>query len=595
MTNDSNDSLAPVVLGGWALACVVLLVASITAIAGLRFPDPDDAMRLMEVRDWLAGQGWFDVAQHRLNHGNFPMHWSRLVDLPIAAVLAPLTSLLGPTAAVRVAMTVVPLLTLLAVMAMAAAITRRVAGAAVARVAVLLVPLSVPIIFQVRPMRIDHHGWQIVLALVATHALLGRATPRRGALAGVALATLLTISLEGMPIAAAIAGVAALAWAFQPARRAFLLALAGTLAGAAIVLHVVTRGPGMMQPACDAIAPAWLAMLTVAALGIGAAVLVERFGLVARLVALAAAGVSTGAVLLLAAPQCAAGPFATLPPLVYRLWYLSVTEGLPLWAQTPDWAVITIGLPLAGLAGGAMAWRASEGAARDRWTILLALLAVATGVAVMVNRAGGTANALAVPGAAWLLLGMLTRARTVVSPARRTLATAGALMLASPGQVAALVALLLIPLYRSEAKLSAERDWHRAPCERIDEIRALGQLPPGTVFAPIDVSPDLIATTAHRAIAGGYHRGAAAMDVVARGFLAAPDRARAIVMASGADYVAVCPGLNEVELYRTNSPDGLWGRLERGERIAWLRPLPLADTHVLAWRVVRPASSGALP
>ena len=47
---------------------------------------------------------------------------------------------------------------------------------------------------------------------------------------------------------------------------------------------------------------------------------------------------------------------------------------------------------------------------------------------------------------------------------------------------------------------------------------------------------------------------------------AAPDAARTIVLASGADYLVACPGMNELDLYRFTAPGGLWARLERGER-----------------------------
>ena len=35
----------------------------------------DDAMRLVEVRDLIAGQGWFDLMQHRLDPPGVSMHW----------------------------------------------------------------------------------------------------------------------------------------------------------------------------------------------------------------------------------------------------------------------------------------------------------------------------------------------------------------------------------------------------------------------------------------------------------------------------------------------------------------------------------------
>ncbi|TIR63053.1 MAG: GtrA family protein, partial [Mesorhizobium sp.] len=66
--------------------CATLLVLGLNAISG--FPtiadlgaDNDSMLRLVEVRDLLAGQGWFDLHQYRMGlTGGFVMHWSRLVD-----------------------------------------------------------------------------------------------------------------------------------------------------------------------------------------------------------------------------------------------------------------------------------------------------------------------------------------------------------------------------------------------------------------------------------------------------------------------------------------------------------------------------------
>ncbi|KQT34792.1 hypothetical protein ASG29_01120 [Sphingomonas sp. Leaf412] len=551
-------------------------------------------MRLMQVRDWLAGQSWWDVGQHRLDGGRFAMHWSRLVDLPVAGVVLAFDPLVGRDASTRIAMTVVPLVTLLAIMALAAAITRRVAGAAPARLAVLFVPLSVPIIYQARPMRIDHHGWQIVLALVAVLALLGRPTPRRGALAGLALATLLTVSLEGLPIAAAIAGVAALAWALDPRRGGFLAALGATLAGAAALLHLATRGPGWATPACDAVAPAWLAALAIAGIGVAAATAVAYRTVALRLASLALVGGASAAGLVALAPDCLSGPFATLPTIVYRLWYLCVREGRPLWEQMPAWAVMTIGLPLAGLVGTIGALRERRGARRTRWAILLTLLLAATLLALLVNRAGATANALAVPGAAVLLQRLLARARAVPRAVPRTLATAGALLAASPGQAGAILLTLANTVDSPEGRAARVNDWHRRPCADFTDARVLARLGATTVFAPIDISPDIVATTPLHAIAGGYHRNAAAMARVMEGFTAAPDAAKVAIAATGASHVVACPGLNETDLYRQAAPDGLWSRLERGERIAWLRQVPMPGP-VLAWRIVPDRAARVIP
>ncbi|MEH3100369.1 hypothetical protein [Sphingomonas adhaesiva] len=576
------------VLGGWLFAAVVLLVLSAGAIARPFYADPDDAMRILEVRDWLAGQSWFDVAQHRLNGGAFAMHWSRLVDLPLAATMLLLRPVLGAAQAEVAAAVIVPLLTLLAIMALVASITRRLGGLVPAQLAVVIVGFAAPLLGQARPLRVDHHAWQIVLALVAVRALLGAPTARSGATIGLALAALLTVSLEGLPIAAAIAGVATLAWAWRGDGRD-APAMAWTLFLASALLQAATRGPAMWASACDAMAPAWIASLGGAAMGVTIAVAVSRFGRIARFGGVALGGALAAGVVLVLSPACLAGPFATLPPRVFRLWYMMVLEGRPLWEQGWSRAAMTVGLPVMGLIGTLRARAlAATGERRTQWTMLLAIQAAALAIAIMVNRAGATANALAVPGAAILLCDLLRRARQVEATGPRILATVGAFLLISPGQLAAL------PLIASDDAADAlDLPRHRRACRDTGDIASLATLPKATLFAPLDMTPALLVSTPHHAVASGYHRNAAAMDRVIHALTAPPDEARALVTATRADYLVACPGLSDVDLYRAVAPQGLWARLERGERIDWLRPVRLAGP-VLVWRVIRPVAAAPL-
>lgn len=585
--------LWPTILIGWTVASLALCAATAPDILHLWFPDPDDAMRLVEVRDWIGGQSWWDVGQHRLNGGDFPMHWSRIVDLPLAAVIAPLNPLVGTALATRIAMVLVPLLTLLSVMALAALVTRRLLDTERARTAVLLVPLSVPLVYQMRPMRIDHHGWQVTLALGAVLALLGRPGWRSGAVLGACLALLVTISLEGLPIASAIMAMAALAWAIEPARRDQLLTAIWAWLGGAVLLHAATRGPGMFAPACDAISPGWLAALGAAAVGITlVALLAQRTRASIRIGALFVAGAGVLAALWLTMPDCLGGPFAKLDPMVRALWYKQVSEGLPVWEQVPAWAAMTVGFPIFGLAGTALALRKAEGGDKWRWGMMFGVALAGFALSLLVVRAGATANALAIPGGAWLLHEMLVRARRIERVLPRTAATAGALAVATPGLIAGVV--IGFPAAKVQgAQPVAGRT--RAICHHGHEVAALAQLPPGTIYAPVDISPEILATSRHRAIGAGYHRNGAVIRTVLATFLADPARARGEVVRSGATYVAGCPGVNETEMYRTLAPDGLWAQLERGAPVNWLVPIPIANSPVLAWRVIDPAVDTSSP
>ncbi len=69
----------------WLATVVAYLAASFGQGGDL---STDDAMRLVQVRDLLAGQNWFDLTQHRLSPpAGVTMHWSRLIDLPLAALI----------------------------------------------------------------------------------------------------------------------------------------------------------------------------------------------------------------------------------------------------------------------------------------------------------------------------------------------------------------------------------------------------------------------------------------------------------------------------------------------------------------------------
>ena len=130
-------------------------------------PDNDDGMRLVEVRDFLNGQGWFDLMQYRLGLGEGTlMHWSRLIDLPIAALIRFFGLFLGHDAAEAAALVVWPLsLVFPAMLAMGLA-GRRVGGLAGMHLSFCFAGMAIYTGNRFAPGAIDHHNAQ--LALVAT-------------------------------------------------------------------------------------------------------------------------------------------------------------------------------------------------------------------------------------------------------------------------------------------------------------------------------------------------------------------------------------------------------------------------------------------
>src|SRR6478672_1403505 len=125
----------------WLSASAIFLWQNWAQIRGFGLGDTDDNMRMMQVRAWLSGQGWYDLRQYRMNPpAGADIHWSRLVDLPIAGLKIAFAPFFGGANAERIAVAVAPLLPMgVAFAGIAVAVRRLIAPQAFAlAIAILL-------------------------------------------------------------------------------------------------------------------------------------------------------------------------------------------------------------------------------------------------------------------------------------------------------------------------------------------------------------------------------------------------------------------------------------------------------------------------
>jgi hypothetical protein len=567
----------------WLAVAALSLVAARANIADLRFSDPDDTLRLVQVRNLLAGQGWFDVHMSKIDPpAGVLMHWSRLVDIPLALVILALTPLVGTSGAETAAVIAVPLLTLLCGMLLTARLAARLADERAALVACLLWPLALATMTQFAPLRIDHHGWQVVALLAAANALFTRDARTGGWLCGAALATGMAISLELLPYAALFAGVLALRWLRDPEARVGVVAMLESLALSGIALFLLTRGADLTGY-CDIASPGYLAGFAVAAAGV-------------RLVAwrnppsgivLLALGVVAAAVLasfLAVSPQCTRGPFAELDPLVQQVWYRSVLEGLPVWKQPVVAAVQIAAPPIIALAAALFLWRGAAASERRReWFEFVLLLAGFTLVALLVSRAGAAACALSTVAVAAANRPLLARIEALASVPAKLAALVLVLAALAPGMVA-----FAIDRAMPSAQAEPARAGMSNVCGLPGSLAALRGLPRSTLFTPLDLGPWALLHTDHAVVATSHHRASAAMHDVIAAFLGTSDEAQALVRKHGAAYVVACDDLVEAGVYRDMAGAGLMAKLLAGRPPAWLQPVALPATAgtLRVWRVV---------
>lgn len=584
------------VLTAWALIEMLMLSIWWRSIPGMQVRDTDDALRLVQVRDLLGGQGWFDLHQYRIMAPEgILMHWSRLVDLPLAALIVALRPLVGTHAAELATMVIIPALTLLGALGVLMSVSYRLFGRDTAVTAGILVGLCAPILSQMQPLRIDHHGWQILAALGAMAALHARPlhahAPRLGAwVMGLCLAVELTISLEGLPVAVLFMGALALR-GLRSGRWTDLARATQALALGLVVLFLATRAIGDLAEHCDQVSPMHMAALVWIALCCGVLARLNTAKLarpwLPALAILTLAALGGAAITLVAAPQCAGGAFGGMDPFVRREWLDNVAESQPLWHYPLiTMAGVISSIPV-GLWGCWWLIRTSQGEERWRWLEHGLVLVGAVALGTVMARAMGAAAALAILPASALVY----RWRQIAVRQSSTWARLG------------ITLLTILTIYPTITALAASAAWNRLAakdgakkdgkdeddtCGYIEGLAPLNAMPVTDIFEPIDIGPQILLRTRQRVVATGHHRGVAAIGDVMHAFLARPDQAQAYVRKRHATLVVICTTMPEMKRYQKEAPQGLAAALLAGKPPVWLRPLPQpgADkTHIAIWQV----------
>lgn len=562
----------------WLGVAVVLVVRNWAAISTFQLADPDDVLRLVQVRDLLAGQPWFDLHQYRIDApAGVATHWSRLVDAPLALVILLLKPLVGQATAELAAAVIVPLLTLLGAMLLTARIALKLFNERTAYATCLVWIMALAALTQLQPMRIDHHGWQIVAELAAINGLLSSSAKRGGRVIGIALGIGLSISLELLPFAALFAAVLGLKWLRDPATRGWLVQMLASLALTSIAAFFLTRG-FVFDTHCDTVTPTYLFGFTLAALLVGLIARLEKTSPLLVAALLGGAALLTGAVYLAMTPTCLAGPFAALDPLVRQVWYDNVLEGLPVTRQELPNMVQMVVPPLAGLMVAALCFLGASNGRRERLGDFALVLAGSLVIALLVARFSAVAAAVATMPLGYAISEWLRRASEMKLAAR---------LLVLP-----LIMLVLVPGFAA-GKLKnhfappAADPQGEAPvlgrgCGLPESLPALQALPPATVFAPFEIGPALLRYTQHSVIATNHHRAALQMGDVIRAYTSEPAKAEGYVRQHQAAYLIACGDLVEARNYAAMEPKGLMARLLAGQTPAWLEPVPL------------PASAGSL-
>ncbi len=569
----------------WAITCAIMLDYRRAMIRWFTLPDTDDNMRMSQVRAWLNGQGWYDLRQYKLNPPQgFDIHWSRLVDLPIAALDRAARLFVDGGTAERFAAAVAPMLPLFIVLVALALTARRLIDRHAGPLAALAgVTCCMAALGMFMPMRIDHHNWQLAFLTVAIAGIADTNARRGGITIGVASALSLVIGLELLPFLAILGAATVLRWVWQPEDKDRTQAYGLSLAVGCAAGYLGFASYANAVPRCDVLSPVWLGAMVAAGWLAWLLPQIRTDDWRVRLGAVAVGGVVLAGGFALLAPQCLGRP-EQVSPEVYERWLKNINEFKPLYTKKWTIALGTIALPVMGVIGSFVAaWRARGTAMFAAWAPVALISLVSALLCLWQTRMGAAAQLTAVPGAValiWLLVPVLRRKESLLL---RTVGVAAVVLVASGLGIQYLLG--QFPEPKESARMKAINRAN-GKCPTLPAMEPVGKLPATTIFTFVDLGPRLITVTHHKAIAGPYHRNGDAISYIHKTFDGPAEAARARILAKGATLLMTCPNLSESTVYRARSPKGFYSQIATGTRFDWLEPVPMPKgSPLLVWRV----------
>ena len=546
--------------------------------------DSDDALRLVTVRELIAGAPWFDTTLPRVGAPE-PLlsHWSRLIDLPLVSLVALFKPLLGAEGAELATRIVWPALLFFGLLLVVVRDADRRAGPWTAAFALVFALTCATALVQFKPGRVDHHNAQILCAIAGVLLLVRSLDAERyGIPAGLLLGLGLAIGYEALALIVPALALAACATLWEPRKGPGVLRAAAAATITMLVALLVTGPPGRwLDIRCDALSLNLPVLAAFGTVGLwGALRLGQQATLAMRLLPMATAGIAGAITYAALEPACLAGPFGQVDPAVRPIWLDGVMEGrnvLWLLAEHPAAALTFVAFVLAGAAAQVAIWLRRGDAATGVLTAIVCLSALL-----------GCWQIKLMPYASWLAilpLAIYCAGLRNTQPRSSPLLPIAAVALLNQATLGIVIGTAVSAVRSFAGPIAAAQDADMRACSRSSSVGRLAALPPGLVATDVDLGPFVVATTPHRVVAAPYHRldkGILANHAILGG---SPDKARDKLAALGVDYVALCaPAGLDMPPQEAGS---LRARLLGNERIPFLQELAIHPTQAIrVWRVV---------
>lgn len=585
--SDPKSLIKPTVLT-WLVFVIIASLSFLRFSTDYIGPDNDDVMRLVQVRDWLDGQSWFDLTQYRLGpEGGTLMHWSRLVDVPIAGLIGFFSFFLSGETAEVIAVYIWPLLTAIPVILSFTLCLRAMAGPQGIAVGAIA---SIAFLFgagKFNPGAIDHHNIQLAIyALLIFIVIEPNRSWKLHSLGGFLCSFAITIGAETTPLIAVICATIAITWAWNGGKvyrrptRAFALSMAFSLT----LLFFITIPPARYtEVVCDTLSLGYYG-LGVAGSGLlflAAATLSYKSRLT-RFSSLGGIGIIVLVLAKIIAPECLQSPLANLDPLLIELWLNNVTEAQSFLSQwhSKSWSIFGFyAVPI--MAVIVCIYQLRSGENKDTYLKLLFTILIAFAISLIQTRGAVFANLAAMLPMAVLVSHLRMRNRR--EPKNIKIAVSFILIsfLSMPIIWAAIGGSISEFNNSATAPIGNSSEDEDNMCKTREALIPLNELPNGVVVNPSNLGASILRYTQHRVLSAPYHRNQFGMLAEIKASISSNENARKILNNANATILIFCDTDPQVSISKRENPDGFYANLSNEEIPIFLKLLSISQTSAL--------------
>jgi hypothetical protein len=557
--------------------------------------DPDDAMRLVMLHQWLWGHEWYNETLLRFNPPEgVHMHWSHVIDLPLA-FLFKLFSLFCHEDQAELLMRIsYPALLQIGTLAVGQKLSDALFGSSMRLVSSCALALSGSFLGQFALGRVDHHSAQILLLMIMCTLMIHIiSTHRRGVAWALSLviALSLAISVENMPFIIVNVACVPLIWAWKGERYRHTLAHMGasSLILTPFIFTLFYDPHFWREPHVDAMSIAHVCAFMVGGLGLLILSVRHLNTGIQRCIGLMIVGIVWLVIMKLSFPDLLGDPYKGLDPLVRRYWLDHVTEVRNIFQYYASEGTLAFNL-FTPLTLSSIIFAIHGFKHRDARFLYLAALSVSgLVVALIMIRAVSfiaALDAMAAPLIAAHYLPYLMRMNapfiTRIGLHEEPVRIGShfiTIFLLSPIMWVALMPQYGVSHTRNEAAELSENE-----CYEKYNYKNLAHLPQGRILNHYEQGSHILLYSPHDVMSGPYHRNNSGNRLSLDVWFAQPTESADMLRRHHIDYIVLCPAdISVVNLADVNK-DGFLHALLGGQNMPFLEPLDQAGA-LRIWRV----------